>query len=98
MAAVRALTAPLRAVRSARIDFHDPVASLGDRGRHPGQHGPGGRLGVDRVRLAPLAAGPTVGSVDLDHGYALVQEHLGQSGAVAAGAFHPDRTQLPMAM
>ena len=65
--------------------------------RHPSQHGPGGGLGVDRIGLAPLASGATVWPVDLDHGYALVQEHLGQAGAVAAGAFHPDRPQLPVA-
>ena len=62
--------------------------------RHPSQHGPGGGLGVDRIGLTPLASGPPVGPVDLHHGHALVQEHPGEPGAVAAGAFHPDRPEL----
>jgi hypothetical protein len=51
IAAVRALLAPRRAVRNTRLASMIPIAPLGRRGRDPGKHGPGGRLGVDRVRL-----------------------------------------------
>src|SRR4029453_11675703 len=60
------------------------------------QHGAGGGLGVDRVRLATLAAGPTIRPVDLDHPHLLVPQVAGQAGAVAAGAFHADATDLPV--
>jgi hypothetical protein len=54
-----------------RLD--DPVAPLGRRSRRASQHGPGGGLGVDRVRLAPLPAGPPVRPVNLDHPHLLVK-------------------------
>jgi hypothetical protein len=40
--------------------LHDAVASLGRRGGRTGQHGAGGGLGVDQIRLATLAAGASV--------------------------------------
>jgi len=95
MAAVRALMAPLR--RPQRPDgLHDAVASLGRRGGHTGQDGAGGGLGVDRIRLATLAASTPVRPVDLHDVDPAVQQQPGQASAVAAAAFHPDRLQLPV--
>jgi hypothetical protein len=93
MAAVRALLAPRRAVRNTRIASMIPSRRLGPRSR-PGQRGPGGRLGVDRVRLAMLPAGSPVGPVGLDHPHLLIEQVASQAGAVAAGALHPDHTDL----
>jgi hypothetical protein len=45
--------------------LHDAVASLGRGGGRAGKDSPGGGFGVDRIRLAALAAGPPVGPVDL---------------------------------
>jgi hypothetical protein len=96
MAAVRA-SGGTAARRPQRPDgLHDAVASLGRCGGHTGQDGAGGGLGVDRVGLAALAAGASVWPVDLHHGDVLVQQVAGQAGAVAAGAFDPDRLQLPV--
>ena len=78
-----------------RLD--DPIASLGGRGRRSRQHGPGGRLGVDRVRLAMLPAGAPVGPVDLDHPHLLIKQVASQAGAVAAGALHADHTDVSVA-
>jgi hypothetical protein len=96
MAAVRALTAPARTLRSARI------ASTIRRGVWAarcgaGQHRPGGRLGIDRVALAAAAAGGAVGAVSLQHLHALAGQEPCQPGAVGAGALHPDRAELPVA-
>jgi hypothetical protein len=41
-----------------------------------------------------LAAGASVGPVDLDHPDLLVKQVAGQAGAVAAGALRPDPTDL----
>ena len=76
-----------------RLD--DPIAPLGGRGRDPGKHGPGGRLGVDRVRLAMLPAGASVGPVDLDHPHLLIKQVASQAGAVAAGASTPTTPTCP---
>src|SRR5512133_1130549 len=97
MAAVRA-SGGTAARRPQRPDgLHDAVASLGRCGGHTGQDGAGGGLGVDRVGLAALAAGASVWPVDLHHGDVLVQQVAGQAGAVAAGAFDPDRVWVPVA-
>jgi hypothetical protein len=84
-------TAPYRPQRTDAL--HDPVASLGRRGGHPGKDRAGGGLGVDRIRLAALPAGAPVWSVDLHDGDVLVQQVAGQAGAVAASAFDPDAVQ-----
>jgi hypothetical protein len=97
IAAVRALMAPARAARSARIDSTTAVASLGRGGGRAGQHGPGGGLGVDRIRLAALAAGAPVRPVDLHDVDPTVQQEPSQAGAVAASAFDPDHVQVPIA-
>jgi hypothetical protein len=47
------------------------------------------------VGLAPASASAAVGAVDLDHGHTLIQEHPGEPGAVAAGAFHPTARSWP---
>jgi hypothetical protein len=77
--------------------LEDAVASLGRGGGHPGQHGAGGGLGVDRIRLAALAAGAPVRPVDLHDDDVLVEQEPGQAGAVAASAFDPDHVQVPVA-
>ena len=87
----------MRAARSARIDSTTAVASLGRGGGRAGQHGAGGGLGVDRIRLAALAAGASVRPVDLHDIDPMVQQEPGQAGAVAAGAFDPDRVRVPVA-
>jgi hypothetical protein len=84
-----------RPERPDRLD--DAVASLGRGGGHPGQHGAGGGLGVDRIRLAALAAGAPVRPVDLHDVDPMVQQEPGQAGAVAASAFDPDHVQVPVA-
>jgi hypothetical protein len=97
VAAVRALIAPLRAARSARIDSTMPSRRLAGGGGHPGQDRAGGGLGVDRVGLATLPAEPPVRPVDLHDAHPAVQQEPGQAGAVAAGAFDPDAVQVPVA-
>jgi hypothetical protein len=93
MAAVRASGGTV-AGRPQRPDgLDDAVASLGRGGGRAGQHGAGGGLGVDRIRLAALAAGASVGPVDLHDVDPMVQQEPGQAGAVAAGAFDPDRAR-----
>jgi hypothetical protein len=52
---------------------------------------------VDRIRLAPLAAGAPVRPVDLDDVDPTVQQESGQAGAVAASAIDPDCGQVPVA-
>jgi hypothetical protein len=90
--------APLAARRPQRPDrLDDAVASLGRGGRGPGQHRAGGGLGVDRIRLATLPAGAPVRPVDLHDRNPTVQQQPGQAGAIAAGAFDPDRLQVPVA-
>ena len=74
--------------------LHDPVAPLGGCGRRASQHGAGGRLGVDRVRPATLAADAPVRPVDLDHPHLLVKQVASQAGAIAASALHTDSTHL----
>jgi hypothetical protein len=97
IAAVRALTAPARTPPSTRITLHDPIAPFGQRGRDPGQHRSGGRLGVDRVALATSPARSPVGAVGLQHPHAVVEQEPGQPGAVGPSALHPDRAELPVA-
>jgi hypothetical protein len=97
IAAVRASGGTV-AGRPERPDgLDDAVASLGRGGGHPGQHGAGGGFGVDRIRLAALAAGASVRPVDLHDVDPMVQQEPGQAGAVAAGAFDPDRVWVPVA-
>ena len=95
IAAVRASgrTAARRPQRPDRLD--DAVASLGRGGGGAGHHRAGGGLGVDRIRLAPLAPGAPVRPVDLDDVDPTVQQEPGQAGAVAASAIDPDCGQVP---
>jgi hypothetical protein len=58
-------------------------------------HGPGGRLGVERVGLAVAAAARAVWAVDLDHRQAVVRQEPQQPCAEAAGALHADLVDLP---
>ena len=91
---VRALTALARVLRSTRIDFDDPVARLGDRGRLAGQDRRSrGGLGVARVGLAAVAAADARRARDLDDLDALQREQAGQAGAVAAGALDAGASQ-----
>lgn len=55
-------------------------------------------MGVDRVRLSQAAAGPAVGSVDLDDLQAVGAYEPGQPGAVGAGAFDADLGDRPQAL
>ena len=57
----------------------------------------GGGLGVGRIRLAALAAGAPVRTVDLHDGDPTVQQEPGQASAVAASAFDPDGARVPVA-
>jgi hypothetical protein len=54
----------------------------------------GGGLGVDRVGLAPPAAGGPVGAVDLQHDLACLVQEAGQGGPVAAGALDAEGLDL----
>jgi hypothetical protein len=54
----------------------------------------GSGLGIDRVRLAPPAAGLAVRPVDLNHHLALRAQEASQPGPIAAGPFHPERCHL----
>jgi hypothetical protein len=72
-------------------------AGLGRGGGDPGQGGPGGGLGVDRVGLALSPSGAAVGAVDLDDLEAVGAGEAGQAGPVGAGAFHPDAFHRPVA-
>jgi hypothetical protein len=58
----------------------------------------GGRLGVDWVGLAQAAAGPAVGSVNLDDLQAIGAHKPGQPGSVGAGAFDADLGHRPQAL
>jgi hypothetical protein len=71
------------------------LTGLGGGGGHPRQGGSSGRLGVDRVGLAQAAAGPAVGSVNLDDLQAVGAHQPGQPGSVAAGAFDADLGHRP---
>src|SRR5690606_29543223 len=74
----------------------DPSVTLfGDAGPLPGQRGPGGLDGVDRVGLALEPAGLAVGPVDLDHQDFLPVQQPGQPGAVGTGPLDTDTHQLP---
>jgi hypothetical protein len=71
-----------------RLD--DSVAGLGHHGGVPGQHSPGGRLGVDGVTLAAGAAQLPVGPVHLDHRQAGVLQDPLQAQPVGPGALNTD--------
>ena len=70
------------------------VASLGDGGGLAGQHRSSRGLGIDRVGLAPPAAGLAIGPVDLQHDLVVGGQEASQPSTVAAGAFHPERLDL----
>src|SRR5215218_4981981 len=78
--------------------LHLALAGLGDSGGHPGQGGPGGSLGVDRVGLAVSSAGAAVGPVDLDDLEAVGAGEAGQPSPIGAGAFDPDAFHRPKAL
>jgi hypothetical protein len=59
----------------------------------PRQRGPGGRDGVDGVRLALGSSGFAVGPVDLDELHTLAGQVAGQAGAVGSGALDTDFDQ-----
>jgi hypothetical protein len=67
------------------------VGGFRDRGRLAREHGASGELRVDRVRLAIGAACAVVAAVDLDDAVAAAAQMACQAGAVAAGAFDPER-------
>ena len=96
MAAVRASGGTRAGCTQRPNRLHDPIATLCRRGGRTGQHGTGGRLGLNRVGFAPLPTHAPVGPVDLDHDHLLVQQVAGQAGTVAAGALHPDRVEPSM--
>ena len=52
---------------------------------------------VSGVGLAGLASCPAVGLVDLDDQQAVASQVLEEPGTVGAGAFHPDRDDIPQA-
>ena len=88
MAWVRAFIAVARATRSERIISTCRSPALG-MAALAGQDRSGGGLGIDRVGLAPPAAGLAVGAVDLNHDLALRAQEASQPGPIAAGPFHP---------
>lgn len=68
VAAVRDLTALLRATLSSRIDSTIPGGLLRDGGRLAGEEEPRGHLGIDRIALAdPSASVGSVRLIDLDY-------------------------------
>jgi hypothetical protein len=75
--------------------FGDAIAGLGHHPRAARQYRLGGGVGVQRVGLAPAAALPPVGPVDLDYLYAFGPQVPGQRGAVGPGALYPHRMQPP---
>jgi len=71
MAAVRALTAPLRAVRSARIDSTIPSRRLGAAVATPANTARAAASASDWVRLATLVSDATIGPGRLHYGHTL---------------------------
>jgi hypothetical protein len=64
-------------------------------GRGPGQHRPGGRLGVDRVGLAPASVLRPLGALDLHHRDPAGDKPAAQASPVAAGPLDPDPLHRP---
>ena len=81
MAWTRVRVAVRRTTRQAgRIALTSPSRDFGAPVAVPFSAAAGGGLGVDRVRLAFLPAGLTVGSVDLDDVDVVVEEECGHAG------------------
>jgi hypothetical protein len=84
-ACVRALTAGLPRGAQQPDRFHDPGALLRCHLRGPGEHDPGGGLGVERVGLAEMAPVGARGACDLDHLDTCGLHEPRHPGVVAAG-------------
>jgi hypothetical protein len=71
--------------------LHIARSRLGSNGGLARERLAGGCLGIDRVRLAGVAAQLAVGPLDLDDHHATLTQPAGQPGAVRAGALDTDR-------
>jgi hypothetical protein len=97
MAWVRAFIAVARATRNERIISTCPIAGLGDAALL-GLDRAGGRLSVQRIRLATPAPRRPVGAVDLHHHLAVGAQEPGQPGPEAAGALDAPGVDLAQAL
>ena len=93
MAAVRALTAPRRAVSSGLERLGVWVLGYGQV--VTGQRGPGRSVGIQWIRLALTAPGGAVGAADLDDLNLAVLQRSGETGTVAGVPSTPATNTSP---